>query len=144
MPYGDHRALVPTGLLVELGDLRPRYPTGSLAFCVASVTWVALAVLVLLGLWLRRETGSPTALMQVAIVAQSPLVLEAVWYYLGQQLVGGGLCPGGGPGNMDYVGGRAVRCSSSGSAVPWGRPVQHWEFWPRSFGRDSNRELHAD
>ncbi len=82
MPYGDHSAplfQLVSWLSWEISghDIR----LAPLAFCVASVTpW--LLVLVLLGLWLRRETGSPTAaLMAVAIVAQSPLVLEAVWWY---------------------------------------------------------------
>ena len=82
MPYGDHSAplfqLVSSLAWESSGhDIR----LAPLAFCVASVTpW--LLVLVLLGLWLKRETGSTTAaLAAVAIVAQSPLVLEAVWWY---------------------------------------------------------------
>jgi hypothetical protein len=52
-----------------------------MAFCVASVTpW--LLVLVLVGFWLWRETASPTAAFaSVALVAQSPLVLETVYWY---------------------------------------------------------------
>ncbi|WP_206108233.1 hypothetical protein [Paludisphaera soli] len=81
-PYGDHSAplfQLVSSLTWEISghDIR----LAPLAFCVASVTpW--LLVLFLLGLWLKRETGSSTAaLTAVAIVAQSPLVLEAVWWY---------------------------------------------------------------
>jgi hypothetical protein len=52
-----------------------------LGFAVASaISWGL--VLSLLGLWLLHETGSRTAtLVAVALVAQSPLVLESVYWY---------------------------------------------------------------
>jgi hypothetical protein len=52
-----------------------------LGFCLASVLpWVLL--LVLMGAWLKRETGSSTATaIAVAWAAQSPLALEAMWWY---------------------------------------------------------------
>jgi len=52
-----------------------------LGFCIASVLpWVLL--LVLMAAWLKRETGSRTAaLVAVAVAAQSPLALEAMWWY---------------------------------------------------------------
>lgn len=52
-----------------------------LGFCIASVLpWVVL--LVLLAVWLKQETSSTTAaLIGVALASQSPLALEAVWWY---------------------------------------------------------------
>jgi peptidoglycan/LPS O-acetylase OafA/YrhL len=52
-----------------------------LGYCIASVTpWLLL--LVTLGAWLIRETGSRTAsLVALALVAQSPLALESMWWY---------------------------------------------------------------
>ncbi len=81
-PFGDH--LAPGFQLVSwltweaIGhDIR----LAPLGFSFASVTaWVF--VLVLLGLWLKQETGSTTAtLVALAVVAQSPLVLETAWWY---------------------------------------------------------------
>jgi hypothetical protein len=53
----------------------------ALGYCVASIAaWVA--VLGLLSAWLLRETRSRTAtLVAVALAAQSPLVLETMWWY---------------------------------------------------------------
>jgi len=82
LPFGEH--IAPFFQLISwlswqaIGqDLR----LAPLAYCMAAgFSW--LLVLGLLGCWLARETGSPTAsCASVAMVAQSPLVLEAVWWY---------------------------------------------------------------
>ena len=81
-PFGDH--LAPGFQLVSwltweaIGHDIRLAPVG---FTFASVTaWVF--VLVLSGLWLKQETGSTTAtLVALAVVAQSPLVLETAWWY---------------------------------------------------------------
>ncbi len=81
-PFGDH--LAPGFQLVSwltweaIGHDIRLAPVG---FTFASVTaWVF--VLVFLGLWLKQETGSRTAtLVALALVAQSPLVLETAWWY---------------------------------------------------------------
>lgn len=52
-----------------------------MAYCIVSVVpWLIL--LVLLYRWLREGSGSKTAaLVVLALVAQSPLILEIVWWY---------------------------------------------------------------
>ena len=81
-PFGDHVApgfqLVSWLTWEVIGhDIR----LTPLGFSVAAVSaWVL--VLVLSGLWLKQETGSQTAaLVALALVAQSPLVLETAWWY---------------------------------------------------------------